>query len=60
MSGASRLFDLFATEVLANFQDRLVVTASHTPRSHRGARSPVTSVDILVLDEIFRYSLFGL
>ena len=35
-------------------------SASHTPRCHRGACSPVTSAGILVVDEIFRYSLFGL
>ena len=31
-SGVTRLFDVFATAVLANFQDRLVMTASITLR----------------------------
>ena len=35
------------------FRSSPVVTASHTPRSHRGACSPVTSGGILVLNEIF-------
>ena len=30
----TRLFDVFATEVLANFQDRLVMTASITLRNY--------------------------
>ena len=31
-SGVARLFKVFATDVLANFQDRLVMTASITLR----------------------------
>ena len=53
-------FGILSSALPTNFQDRLVVTASHTPRSHRRACSPVTSVGILVFDEIFHYSLFGL
>ena len=43
----TRLFDLFATEVLANFQDRLVMTASITLRviARRGLRSGSASAE---------------
>ena len=34
----TRLFDLFATDMLANFQDRLVMTTSHTTPEDRQAR----------------------
>ena len=34
----TRLFCVFATVVLANFQDRLVMTTSHTPPEDRQAR----------------------
>ena len=34
----TRLFEVFASAMLANFQDRLVMTTSHTPLGDRQAR----------------------